>query len=146
MDNNYIQVANNEMNTVTEAPASNNWRDNIGEGLTVTVVGVGVVFFVLCVMIVFINLVKKLDALFEAKMAGGKAETSAASAAEEAKSPSISTNGDIDDETMAVIIASVAAVVNNSRIRSVSLIPTAVRSGGAWVSQVRTQLHSHRIK
>ena len=59
-----IQLAQADINTTATTQAVNNSRDfhdTIGEGLLVTATGIGVVFAVLVIMIVFINLFKALE-------------------------------------------------------------------------------------
>ena len=60
-----IQLAQAELNTtVTQTVnSSRDYHETIGEGVMVTLVGMGVVFAVLIIMILFINLFKKVQTL-----------------------------------------------------------------------------------
>ena len=63
-----IQLAQADINTTATTQAVNNSRDfhdTIGEGLLVTATGVGVVFAVLVIMIIFINLFKALEPMLD---------------------------------------------------------------------------------
>ena len=71
-ENMYIQLAqNNEVATTTATTvASRDWRENIGEGLLVTATGIGVVFAVLVIMIIFINIIKAVEPAIEKVLNG----------------------------------------------------------------------------
>ena len=63
-----IQLAQAEVNTTVATQLVNNSRDyheTFGEGVMVTIVGMGVVFAVLVIMILFINLFKKIEPMLD---------------------------------------------------------------------------------
>lgn len=137
-----IQLAQADINTTATTQAVNNSRDfhdNIGEGLMVTATGVGVVFAVLVIMIVFINLFKALEPVLDKAGAvfakkDSKGEAAVSNSQEEQN---------IDNTTLVLISAAVAAYTHNkAKVRRVRVLPTKAKQGGNWAMQARSALQS----
>lgn len=137
-----IQLAQAEVNTVATTQAVNNsrdFRDTIGEGLLVTATGIGVVFAVLVIMIIFIDLFKSLEPLLDKAGAlfakkGSKDESAAQDSQKEQN---------IDNTTLVLISAAVAAYTHNkARIRRVRVLPAKAKQGGNWAMQARSALQA----
>lgn len=136
-----IQLAQADVNTIatTQANASRDFHDNIGEGLLVTATGVGVVFAVLVIMIIFINLFKALEPLLDkiglmfAKK-DSKGEVAAPNSQEEQN---------IDNTTLVLISAAVVAYTHNkARVKRVRVLPVKAKQGGNWAMQARSALQA----
>ena len=135
-----IQLAQAEVNTTVATQLVNNSRDyheTFGEGVMVTIVGMGVVFAVLVIMILFINLFKKVEPLLDragAFFSKNKGEA-AAQNSQEAQN--------IDNTTLVLISAAVAAYTHNkARIRRIRVLPSKAKQGGNWAMQARSALQS----
>ena len=129
------------LSTTSSANTSRDWHDTIGEGLLVTATGIGVVFSVLVIMVIFITIFKKIDDLLSHKESEkGNSETSSN------RSSGINVKGDIDEETLVVICAAVAAATNNlGRVQTV-VLPKIPKRGGNWALQTRSALQrSHNF-
>ncbi len=130
-----IQLAQADINTTATTQAVNNSRDfhdTIGEGLLVTATGVGVVFAVLVIMIIFINLFKALEPMFAKKDNKG-----------EVVLPNSQEEQNIDNTTLVLISAAVAAYTHNkARVRRVRVLPSKAKQGGNWAMQARSALQS----
>ena len=138
-----LQLAQADVNTTTATvKAVNNSRDfhdTIGEGLLVTATGIGVVFAVLVIMIIFIRLFKALEpmldkagALFAKKDSNGEIVEQNSQDAQ-----------NIDNTTLVLISAAVAAYTHNkARIRRVRVLPSKPKQGGNWAMQARSALQS----
>ncbi len=137
-----IQLAQANINgtsSVQVVNSSNDFHDTIGEGLLVTATGVGVVFAVLIIMIIFINVFKAVEPLFD-KLGSiftkkdNKSETTATNSQEEQN---------IDNTTLVLISAAVAAYTHNkARVRRVRVLPAKAKQGGNWAMQARSALQS----
>lgn len=119
------------VNTVTTiVNESRDWHDTIGEGLLVTATGIVVVFAVLLIMIIFINIFKKLDYMWEHRENAEKAEM-------------LNKEQNIDDTTLVLISAAVAAYTHNrAKIRRVRVLPSRAKQGGNWAMQARSVLQT----
>ena len=130
-----IQLAQADINTTATTQAVNNSRDfhdTIGEGLLVTATGVGVVFAVLVIMIIFINLFKALEPMLD--KIDNKGEVVLPNSQEEQN---------IDNTTLVLISAAVAAYTHNkARVRRVRVLPSKAKQGGNWAMQARSALQS----
>ncbi|MDE7169347.1 MAG: OadG family protein [Mucispirillum sp.] len=129
----YTQIAQAEnFNTAVAVPSnpSRDWRDTLPEGLKVTAIGVGVVFAVLLIIIVFINIIKKLDYMWEHRE-------------HEEKLEKLDKQQNIDDTTLILISAAVAAYTHNQgNIRRIRVLPSKAKQGGSWAMQARSALQS----
>ena len=134
-----IQLAQAELNTtVTQTVnSSRDYHETFGEGVMVTLVGRGVVFAVLIIMILFIDLFKKVEPLLDragAFFSKNKGEA-AAQNSQEAQN--------IDNTTLVLISAAVAAYTHNkARVRRIRVLPAKAKQGGNWAMQVRSALQS----
>ncbi len=147
-ENLYIQLAQNNMSDYTSSVSSdhyntsNDWHDTIGEGLKVTATGIGVVFAVLLIMIIFINVIKKSEYVLEGLLNSmGKKSGSQADTADSQK------DQNIDNTTLVLISAAVAAYTHKkARIRRISVLPSRAKQGGNWAMQARSALQSSHSK
>lgn len=137
-----IQLVQADVNTTTSTQVVNNSRDfhdTIGEGLLVTATGIGVVFAVLVIMIVFINIFKALEPMLDKiglmfSKKDNKGEVAATSSQEEQN---------IDNTTLVLISAAVAAYTHNkARVRRVRVLPAKAKQGGNWAMQARSALQA----
>lgn len=137
-----IQLAQADINTTATTQAVNNSRDfhdTIGEGLLVTATGIGVVFAVLVIMIVFINLFKALEPVLD-KLGAAFAKKDSKG---EAAVPNSQEEQNIDNTTLVLISAAVAAYTHNkAKVRRVRVLPTKAKQGGNWAMQARSALQS----
>lgn len=124
---NISETANAVANVVN---SSRDWHDTINEGLLVTATGIGVVFAVLIVMIIFINIFKKLDYMWEHRENSEKEER-------------LLKEQNIDDLTLVLISSAVAAYTHNrAKIRRVRVLPSTAKQGGNWAMQARSVLQT----
>lgn len=136
-----IQLAQAELNTtVTQTVnSSRDYHETFGEGVMVTLVGMGVVFAVLIIMILFINLFKKVEPLLD--RAGAFFSKNKGEAAAAAQNSQEAQN--IDNTTLVLISAAVAAYTHNkARVRRIRVLPAKAKQGGNWAMQVRSALQS----
>ena len=137
-----IQLAQAEVNTTVATQLVNNSRDyheTFGEGVMVTIVGMGVVFAVLVIMILFINLFKKIEPMLD--------NIGLIFAKKDHKGEIIKQNSqeaqNIDNTTLVLISAAVAAYTHNkARIRRIRVLPAKAKQGGNWAMQARSALQS----
>lgn len=150
-ENIYMQLAqNNAENTTTTATVkventSRDWHDTIGEGLKVTATGIGVVFAVLVIMIIFINVIKVLEPAIEKvlKTVRGSLGTKGA---DDISHDSVN-DQNIDNTTLVLISAAVAAYTHNkAKIRRIRVLPAKAKQGGDWAMQARSALQSSHSK
>lgn len=150
-ENIYMQLAqNNAENTTTTATVkventSRDWHDTIGEGLKVTATGIGVVFAVLVIMIIFINVIKVLEPAIEKvlKTVRGSLGTKGA---DDISHDSVN-DQNIDNTTLVLISAAVAAYTHNkAKIRRIRVLPAKAKQGGNWAMQARSALQSSHSK
>ncbi len=140
-----IQLAQADVNTTASTQAVNasrDFHDNISEGLIVTATGVGVVFAVLVIMIIFINLFKALEPMLD--------KIGLMFAKKDSKGEIVQTNSqeeqNIDNTTLVLISAAVAAYTHNkARVRRVRVLPARAKQGGNWAMQARSALQSSHI-
>ena len=140
-----IQLAQADVNTTASTQvvnASRDFHDNIREGLLVTAIGVGVVFAVLAIMIIFINLFKALEPMLD--------KISLIFAKKDSKGEVVQLNSqeeqNIDNTTLVLISAAVAAYTHNkARVRRVRVLPARAKQGGNWAMQARSALQSSHI-
>ncbi|MDE7314394.1 MAG: OadG family protein [Mucispirillum sp.] len=137
-----IQLAQAGINTTAATQAVNNSRDfhdTIGEGLLVTATGVGVVFAVLVIMIIFINLFKALEPMLD-KVGVMFAKKDSKG---EVAVPNSQEEQNIDNTTLVLISAAVAAYTHNkAKVRRVRVLPSKAKQGGNWAMQARSALQS----
>ncbi len=149
-ENIYTQLAQNHESEYTstvaaDASASRDWNDNIGEGLKVTATGIGVVFAVLLIMIIFIYLIKKLEPVLENLFTSEKGQGNTAGSQDTTKGAVKDQN--IDNTTLVLISAAVAAYTHHKgKIRSISVLPAKAKQGGNWAMQARSALQSSHNK
>lgn len=150
-ENIYMQLAqNNAENTTTTATVkventSRDWHNTIGEGLKVTATGIGVVFAVLVIMIIFINVIKVLEPAIEKvlKTVRGSLGTKGA---DDISHDSVN-DQNIDNTTLVLISAAVAAYTHNkAKIRRIRVLPAKAKQGGNWAMQARSALQSSHSK
>lgn len=140
-----IQLAQADVNTTATTQAVNNSRDvhdTIGEGLLVTATGIGVVFAVLVIMIIFINLFKALEPMLD-KVGKMFAKKDSKGEVDEQNSQE---EQNIDNTTLVLISAAVAVYTHNkARVRRVRVLPAKAKQGGNWVMQARSALQASHI-
>ncbi len=137
----HIQLAQNNTN-MSDMVASQQADSGsvIVEGLMVTATGIGVVFAVLVIMIIFINIFKKVEhSLDKASALFTKKANSEDNSTEQDKTK----EQNIDNTTLILISAAVAAYTHNkASIRRIRVLPTKAKQGGNWAMQARSALQS----
>ncbi len=137
----HIQLAKNN-NNMWDMVASQQADSGsvIVEGLMVKATGIGVVFALLEIMIIFINIFKKVEhSLDKASALFTKKANSEDNSTEQDKTK----EQNIDNTTLILISAAVAAYTHNkASIRRIRVLPTKAKQGGNWAMQARSALQS----